>query len=97
MAAARGSAESLLRLGVVGVGVMGSNHARVIAELPGVEFVGVADPDRPQANFVAETLGCVDELGNCFGRLNFFIDERIRVHRPHHIRIARKLDVLQTM
>jgi UDP-N-acetylglucosamine 3-dehydrogenase len=47
--------------------VMGSNHARVIAELPGVEFVGVADPDRPQANFVAETLGCaavgdLDEL-----------------------------------
>ena len=57
MAAAKGSAESL-RVGVVGVGVMGSNHARVIAELPGVEFVGVADPDRPQANFVAETLGC---------------------------------------
>jgi UDP-N-acetylglucosamine 3-dehydrogenase len=58
MAAARGSAESKLRLGVVGVGVMGSNHARVIAELPGVELVGVADPDRPQAHFVAETLGC---------------------------------------
>src|ERR1051326_3644985 len=58
MAAARGSADSLVRLGVVGVGVMGSNHARVIAELPGVEFVGVADPDRLQANFVAETLGC---------------------------------------
>jgi UDP-N-acetylglucosamine 3-dehydrogenase len=67
MAAARGSADSALRLGVVGVGVMGSNHARVIAELPGVEFVGVADPDRPQANFVGETLGCaavsdLDEL-----------------------------------
>src|SRR5438132_9432299 len=58
MAAARGSAESLLRLGVVGVGVMGSNHARVIAELPGVEFVGVADPGGPQANFVGERLGC---------------------------------------
>ena len=58
MTAARGSAELKLRLGVVGVGVMGSNHARVIAELPGVELVGVADPDRPQANFVAETLGC---------------------------------------
>src|SRR5437763_8072679 len=67
MAAARGSAESSVRLGVVGVGVMGSNHARVIAELPGVEFVGVADPDRSQAHFVAETLGCaavgdLDEL-----------------------------------
>src|ERR1051326_8456007 len=65
MAAARGSADSLVRLGVVGVGVMGSNHARVIAELPGVEFVGVADPDRLQANFLAETLGCsaVGDLG----------------------------------
>src|SRR5205809_5456975 len=64
--AARDSAEPL-RLGVAGVGVMGSNHARVIAELPGVEFVGVADPDRSQAHFVAETLGCaavgdLDEL-----------------------------------
>src|SRR5262249_56210092 len=56
--AARGSGELELGVGVVGVGVMGSNHARVIAELPGVELVGVADPDRPQANFVAETLGC---------------------------------------
>src|SRR5436190_10235005 len=58
MVTARGSADASLRVGVVGVGVMGSNHARVIAELPGVEFVGVADPDRSQAQFVAETLGC---------------------------------------
>lgn len=47
-----------LRIGVVGVGVMGSNHARVFAGLPGVELVGVADPDRKQAEFVAHTLGC---------------------------------------
>jgi predicted dehydrogenase len=47
-----------LRVGVVGVGVMGSNHARVIAGLPGAELVGVADPDRKQAEFVARTLGC---------------------------------------
>ena len=56
-----------MRVGVVGVGVMGSNHARVLAGLPGVELVGVADPDRKQADFVARTLGCaavadVDEL-----------------------------------
>lgn len=63
----RTDAERLLRVGVIGVGVMGSNHARVLAGLPGVELVGVADPDRKQADFVARTLGCaavadVDEL-----------------------------------
>ncbi len=47
-----------LRIGVIGVGVMGSNHARVFAGLPGVELVGVADPDQKQAEFVGRTLGC---------------------------------------
>jgi UDP-N-acetylglucosamine 3-dehydrogenase len=48
----------LLRLGVVGVGVMGSNHARVLAELPGVKLVGIADPDSKQRERVARALGC---------------------------------------
>ena len=47
-----------LRLGVVGVGVMGYNHARVLAEMPGVTLAGVADPDEKQADFVRQTLGC---------------------------------------
>src|SRR6202051_1218677 len=47
-----------LRLGVVGVGVMGYNHARVLAEMPGVKLVGVADPDDKQADFVIRSLGC---------------------------------------
>jgi len=33
-----------LRVGVVGAGVMGSNHARVLAGLPDIELVGVVDP-----------------------------------------------------
>ncbi|MFE6734202.1 Gfo/Idh/MocA family oxidoreductase [Microbacterium sp. NPDC057650] len=33
-----------LRAGVLGLGVMGRNHARVLASLDGVEFVGVFDP-----------------------------------------------------
>jgi len=57
--AANPDADRLLRIGVIGVGVMGSNHARVFAGLPGVELVGVADPDQKQAEFVARTLGCV--------------------------------------
>jgi predicted dehydrogenase len=47
-----------LRIGVVGVGVMGSNHARVLAGLSGVTLVGVCDPDGERAGFVARTLGC---------------------------------------
>ncbi len=47
-----------LRIGVVGVGVMGSNHARVLSELPGVKLIGVADPDRKRRETVARNLGC---------------------------------------
>src|SRR6202045_2941294 len=56
--AAKTGVGSVLRVGVVGVGVMGSNHARVLAEFPGVALAGVADPDRKQAHFVGNTLGC---------------------------------------
>src|SRR6201986_3310207 len=55
--AAAKSADSPLRVGVVGVGVMGSNHARVFADLPGVRLVGVADPDSKQRDFVSRALG----------------------------------------
>jgi predicted dehydrogenase len=47
-----------LRIGVIGVGVMGSNHARVLSDMAGVELVAVADPDRKQRELVAGTLGC---------------------------------------
>ncbi len=36
---------SLLRAAVIGLGSMGANHARVLADLPGIELVGVADSD----------------------------------------------------
>jgi predicted dehydrogenase len=47
-----------VRVGVVGVGIMGFNHARVLADLPNVELAGVADPDRSQAMRVGKALGC---------------------------------------
>src|SRR5215510_4363384 len=53
----KGGVADVLRVGVVGVGVMGSNHARVLAGLPGIQLVGVADPDQQQARFVAGALG----------------------------------------
>lgn len=36
-----------LRAGLIGIGVMGRNHARVLSELDGVDLVGVVDPAGP--------------------------------------------------
>ncbi|HVS34204.1 MAG TPA: Gfo/Idh/MocA family oxidoreductase [Gemmataceae bacterium] len=42
-----------LRMGVVGVGHLGKEHARILSNLPEVELVGVADPHNAQAEAVA--------------------------------------------
>jgi predicted dehydrogenase len=47
------SSEQAIHAGVVGVGSMGQNHARVYAELPDAELVGVADADADRAHDIA--------------------------------------------
>ncbi|WP_255191000.1 Gfo/Idh/MocA family protein [Natronobeatus ordinarius] len=49
--------SSSLRAGVVGVGSMGENHARVYSELRTADLVGVADLDEEQAERVAREYG----------------------------------------
>lgn len=49
---------SPLRVGIVGVGSMGANHARVYSQLADVELIGVADVDDEQARRVAAEYGC---------------------------------------
>jgi predicted dehydrogenase len=46
-----------LRLGVVGVGHLGKEHARILAGMEGVQLVGVADPHAAQAGAVAQRCG----------------------------------------
>src|SRR6266480_7051125 len=63
----KADAKRSLRVGVIGAGVMGSNHARVLAGLPDTTLVGVVDPlpaHRARAN---DLTGCrsfpsLDEL-----------------------------------
>lgn len=43
-----------LKVAVVGVGHLGKEHARVYAEMPGVELLGVVDIQRKQAEKVAQ-------------------------------------------
>src|SRR6185436_8339454 len=48
---------SRLRMAVIGVGHLGKEHARILAGLPDVELVGVADVHYPQAQSVAQRHG----------------------------------------
>lgn len=52
-----------LRAGLVGLGVMGSHHARVLSSLDGVQLVGIVDPAR-KGELIAglEVLESLDEL-----------------------------------
>ncbi len=43
-----------LRVGVVGVGHIGSNHARLYAEIPAAEFTAIYDVDAARANSIAK-------------------------------------------
>jgi predicted dehydrogenase len=81
--AAQVNASQTVRVGVVGVGVMGANHARVLSELPGIELAGVADPDRKQAHAVGAALGC-PALGSVEELLDRGVDA-VTIAAPTHL------------
>jgi UDP-N-acetylglucosamine 3-dehydrogenase len=92
-------AKSALRVGVVGAGIMGSNHARVLASLPGTELVGVVDPVPAHRARATELAGC-----RTFATLDELIAERVdavTIAAPTHLHheislacIARNIHVL---
>src|SRR5262245_26163922 len=45
-----------VRMAVIGVGHLGQHHARILAGMPEVELVGVADANPEQARLIAERL-----------------------------------------
>jgi UDP-N-acetylglucosamine 3-dehydrogenase len=91
--------KQAIRVGVIGAGVMGSNHARVLAGLPECSLVGVVDPleaHRKRAN----------ELANCrtFDSLDALLDagvDAVTIAAPTHLHheialacLARRIHVL---
>src|SRR6267142_5922796 len=55
---AKTDARRALRVGVVGAGVMGSNHARVLAGLPDVTLIGIVDPLPEHRARATAMVGC---------------------------------------
>ena len=76
-----------LDVGVIGVGSMGSHHARVYDELPDVDLVGVFDVDDQQAKETANEYDTdVFELDDLVDAVNAV---SIVVPTQHHYEIAR--------
>src|SRR3977135_2850618 len=59
----KAEAKRSLRVGVIGAGVMGSNHARVLAGLPDISLVGVVDPMPAHRTRATELIGCRTFIG----------------------------------
>ncbi len=80
-----------LRCGVVGVGRMGRHHARVYAEMPNVELVGVVDADEERREVVSDRHACP-----AFDSVDALIEAgvdavSIAVPTTNHLPVARKL------
>jgi len=76
-----------LRVAVVGVGHLGKEHARILAGLPGVELVGVADVNSEQAQAVGRRLG-TPAYGDYWPLLNLVDAAVIAVPTSCHHAIA---------
>jgi UDP-N-acetylglucosamine 3-dehydrogenase len=48
----------MLKVGVIGIGAMGKNHARVYSELDGIQFVGVSDLNEEVGTALARKFNC---------------------------------------
>src|SRR6266436_710401 len=79
----KAEAQRSLRIGVIGAGVMGSNHARVFAGLPNITLVGVVHPLPVHRTRATDLTGC-----RTFARLDELIAEdvdAVTVAAPTHL------------
>src|SRR6202521_1581472 len=96
---AKTAAKHVLRVGGIGAGVMGSNHARVLAGLPDISLVGVVDPLPAHRTRATELTSC-----RTFATLDELIAEgvdAVTVAAPTHLHhevalacIARDIHIL---
>lgn len=51
-----------LRAGLIGLGMMGRNHARILGSLAGVELVGILEPAGPKEHSQVPVVAAIDDL-----------------------------------
>src|SRR6266702_186323 len=87
---AKTDAKRGLRVGVIGAGVMGSNHARVLAGLPEVTLVGIVDPLPEHRARATEMVGCraFESLGELLAAGVDAVTIAAPTHLHHEIALA---------
>jgi predicted dehydrogenase len=82
-----GEFMSRLRMAVIGVGHLGQHHARILADMPDVDLVGVVDANPEQAQTIAARLNTTpfDHFEPLIGEV-----DAVSVVTPtvHHHRVA---------
>src|SRR5688572_17379173 len=78
---------SRVRMAVVGVGHLGKEHARILAGLPHVDLVGVADVSAEHAKAVAERVG-TQAFNDYWPLLNLVDAVSVVVPTPLHETVA---------
>src|SRR5471032_2872716 len=78
-----------LRVAVIGVGHLGKEHARILASLPDVELVGVADVNHEQAQAIARRHN-TQAYPDYWPLLNNVDAASIVVPTTYHLTVARE-------
>ena len=65
-----------LRTAIIGLGMMGTNHARVLSNLEGVELVAVADP-QGNAQKALPQIKVLNSVDDSLGVADFFFFFRV--------------------
>jgi len=78
---------SRLRMAVIGVGHLGKEHARILAEISDVELVGVADVNFDQAQAIAHRLN-TQAFSDYWPLMNLVDAASIVVPTMHHFAVA---------
>ncbi|MGE0529626.1 MAG: Gfo/Idh/MocA family oxidoreductase [Bdellovibrionales bacterium] len=78
-----------LRMAVIGVGHLGKEHARILAGMPEVDLVGVADVNGEQANIIARKLG-TRAFHDYWPLLNNIDAASIVVPTTYHFQVAKE-------
>lgn len=79
-----------LRVGIVGVGSIGKNHARIYSELPGVEFSAILDINTETASLVANQYG-VKAVSTLAEFASLVDAATVATPTPYHYEVARLL------
>lgn len=79
-----------IKVGVVGTGSIGKNHARVLSELPDVDFVAVLEPNEVTAKEMTERFG-VRAVGTLEEFASLVDAATIATPTPTHFPIAKQL------